>query len=457
MDICAVVLAAGESRQMQSEHTRFIHHVAGKSMIRRIRDALYAAGAADQVYIVGHRQDEIRSELGEEVAFVLQEKRLGTGHAVMQASQFLEGRSGCTLVLRGDMPLIKPETLAKIVSEFQTRSCAAVLATALKQDPTGYGRIVRDKSEKITAIVEQADASASQLGIHEVNSGLYCFNTSLLLSALGKIASRNQHGRYYLTDTIGILIREGYAVNTMSVSEEETLIVSDRLQLQKASESIYEQQRTKHMQNGVTIDDPRSTWIEEDVAIGSDTIILPGCQLRGKTIIGSGSEIGPDTALTDVRVGTGVKLERVTAKKSTIANNVTAGPYVNIRAQSSIGASCHLGNFVEIKRSKIDSCCQISHQCYIGDADLGRHVTIGSNCSIANYDGQEKARSKIGNHVFVGSNCSLVSPVTLEDNSYVAAGSVVTENVPQYALAIARQRQVNKENWMIRRGRSRNH
>lgn len=457
MDICAVVLAAGESIQMQSGHARFIHRVAGKPMICRIRDALRAAGAADQVYIVGHKQEEIREVLGEEVAYVLQEKRLGTGHAVMQASQFLEGRAGCTLILRGDMPLVRPETLIRMIREFESRSSAALFATAKKEDPTGYGRVIRGKEDKIKAIVEQADASSGQLEIREVNSGVYCFNTSLLLSALGKIASRNQHGRYYLTDTIGILIREGYEVNTMSVPEEETIIVSDRRQLQLASQLVFEQQITRHMQNGVTIDDPRSTWIEEGVDIGQDTRILANCCLKGETIIGSGSEIGPDTHLADVRVGTGTRLDHVTACGSVIANNVSAGPYVNIRPRSRIGASCKIGNFVEIKNSHIDSRCQINHQCYIGDADIGRHVIIGSNCSIANDDGQKKERTSIGNHVFVGSNCSLVSPVTLEDNTYIAAGSVITENVPQYSLAIARQRQVNKENWVIRRGRSRHH
>lgn len=456
MDICAVVLAAGENSRMRSEHARFVHCVAGKPMICRIRDTLYAAGANDQAYIVGHRQEEVRSALGEEVAFILQENRLGTGHAVMQASQFLEGRAGCTLILRGDMPLVKPGTLKRMLSEFQDKSCAAVIATSRKEDPTGYGRIIRDDDKQIRTIVEQKDASAAQLDIHEVNTGLYCFNTSLLLSALGKIASRNHNNRYYLTDTISILIQEGYSICTMNAGTDETLIVSDRISLQKAAAIVYQDQVMKHMQNGVTIEDPRSTFIEEDVRIGQDTIIHPNCRLSGDTAIGSKTRIGPDTSLTDVTVENNVRLDHVTARKCYIANNVAAGPYVNIRPESHIGTGCRIGNFVEIKNSRIGARCRISHQCYIGDADVGKHVTIGSSCSIANYDGQEKTRTTIGNHVFVGSNCSLISPVVLEDNAYIAAGSVVTEDVPQYALAIARQRQVNKENWVIRRGRSQN-
>ena len=455
MNICAVVMAAGEGKRMRSAHAKVVHKAAGKALVCWVRDALAAAGAADQVYIVGHRQEEVRETLGEDVAFVLQEKQLGTGHAVMQASHFLEGRSGCTLVLCGDAPLVTADTLRAVLAQFESSKCAAVVITAEAPDPTGYGRIVRDSSGAVKSIVEHRDATAEQRAIREINSGMYCFDTALLLSSLGKIGCRNTQQEYYLTDTIGILIEEGYRVDAYRTGFDETLGVNDRTQLQEAGRILNNRILKSHMLNGVTIVDPATTWIDDSVSIGPDAVILPGCSLGDHTTICEESIIGPDTHLTDVLVGCRANLNHVSAECCTIGENAEIGPYVHIRPSSRIGAGSRIGNFVEIKNSTIGAGTLIAHQCYIGDTDVGEGVNFGSGCSIANYDGLAKSRTSVGSHAFIGSNCSLVAPVSVADNAYVAAGSTITEDVPAYSLAIARSHQLNKSDWVLTRGRLR--
>lgn len=455
MNVCAVVMAAGEGKRMKSAHAKVVHPAAGKALVCWVRDALDAAGAVDQVYIVGHRQEEVREILGEDVAFVLQEKQLGTGHAVMQASHFLEGRSGCTLVLCGDAPLVTAETLRSVLEQFTRNRCAAIVITAIAPDPTGYGRIVRDETGAVRAIVEHRDASEQQRAINEINSGMYCFDTALLLSALGKIGCRNTQQEYYLTDTIGILIDEGHRVETYQTVFDETLGVNDRAQLQEAGRILNNRILHRHMLNGVTIIDPATTWISDAVEIAGDVVIHPACSLTGCTSVGRESVLGPDTHLADTKVGSNTKLNHVSAENCIIEDDNEMGPYVHIRPGSRIGAGCRIGNFVEIKNSTIGAGTLIAHQCYIGDTDVGEGVNFGSGCSIANYDGLVKARTSVGSHAFIGSNCSLVAPVSVAENAYVAAGSTITEDVPAYSLAIARSHQLNKSDWVLTRGRLR--
>jgi len=455
MNVCAVIMAAGEGKRMKSAHAKVVHQAAGKALVCWVRDALDAAGATDQVYIVGHRQEEVREILGEDVAFVLQEKQLGTGHAVMQASHFLEGRSGCTLVLCGDAPLVTADTLRAVLDQFAKNHCAAIVITAEAPDPTGYGRIVRNHNGAVRAIVEHRDATIEQQAITEINSGMYCFDTALLLSALGKIGCRNTQQEYYLTDTVGILIDEGHRVETFQTVFDQTLGVNDRAQLQEAGRILNSRILHRHMLNGVTIIDPATTRIDDSVSIGPDVIIHPCCSLTDHTTVGSESEIGPDTHLADARIGSHTRLNHVSAECCTIEDYTEMGPYVHIRPGSQIGTGCKIGNFVEIKNSTIGAGTLIAHQCYIGDTDVGEGVNFGSGCSIANYDGLAKARTSVGSHAFVGSNCSLVAPVSVAENAYVAAGSTITEDVPAYSLAIARSHQLNKSDWVLTRGRLR--
>ncbi len=455
MDVCAVIMAAGAGKRMNSVHAKVVHPAAGKPLVCWVKDTLLAAGATDQACIVGHRQEEVREVLGEDVAYILQDKQLGTGHAVMQASHFLEGRNGCTIVLSGDAPLVTAETLQKALNQFQQSKSAVVLITAKAPDPSGYGRIIRDHQGAVQAIVEHRDATPQQLAIDEVNAGMYCFDTALLLSALGKIGSKNNQNEYYLTDTISVLISEGHQVEACFAPYEETLGVNNRVQLQQASSILNNRILEQHMMDGVTIIDPSSTWIEPGVQIGSDSVIWQNCRLAGKTVIGDECEIGPDSHLDSTIVGNSCKLDHVTARQCSIGDNCEIGPYVQIRYNSEIGEGCKIGNFVEIKNSTIGAGTLIAHQCYIGDTDVGKNVNFGSGCSIANYDGLVKSRTSIGSHAFIGSNCTLVAPVSVEENAYVAAGSTITDDVQPFALAIARSHQQVKADWVKTRGRLR--
>ncbi len=455
MNICAVVMAAGEGKRMKSGHAKVVHKAAGRPLVLWVRDALCEAGADDQVYIVGHRQEEVRSVLGEEVAFVLQEQQLGTGHAVLQASHFLEGRDGCTVILCGDAPLVSGTTLRRALDEFRQSRCAAIVITADAPDPTGYGRVVRDAEGHVTAIVEHRDATPEQLAIREVNASMYCFDTPLLLSALGKIGSRNQQQEYYLTDTIEILIHEGHTVHAFKTDFEEIMGVNDRVQLAQASAVLNRRIVERHMRNGVTVLDPGCTFIDGDAEIGQDTVIYPQSYIEGRTRVGRECTIGPNTHLRGVQAGDGVRIEQSVAEDCRIEDNACIGPFAHIRFGTHIGAGCQIGNFAELKNATLGAGTYMVHQGYLGDVDVGENVNLGANCSVANYDGQVKERTRIGSNVFIGTNSTLVAPVEVLDNSYVAAGSTITETVPEFALSIARARQINKENWVILRNRLR--
>ncbi len=450
MDICAIVLAAGEGKRMRSKKSKLVHRIAGRPVVCWVRETLNAIGARDQVYVVGHMQDQVRLALGEEVAFVIQEQQLGTGHAVMQAAPFLESRGGCTLVLVGDAPLITAATLRAAVEQYQSDGYAAVVITADAQDPTGLGRVVRDTDGNIRAIVEHRDASEKQRAIREINAGMYVFNTPLLLSALGRIGSQNVQNEYYLTDTISILIGDGHRVGACKVPFEETIGINDRVQLSQAAQIMNRRICERHMRDGVTILDPGNTWIDESVRIGADSEILSGCSLEGATVIGEDCRIGPDTRLVDAALGNGVFAERATAEGCRVADGARIGPYASLRRGTEIGQHSRIGVFVEIDNARIGEHSQAAHLAYVGDANLGSGVVIGCGSVTANDDGNVRRHTEIGDNVFVGSNTVLVAPVEIQENAYIAAGSTITESVPAGALALARERQTIKKNWIRR-------
>ena len=291
MELCAVVMAAGEGKRMHSNHSKVVQLAAGKPLVRWVADALSGVGATEQVYIVGHRQEEVREVLGEDVAFVFQEHQLGTGHAVMQAAPFLEGRNGCTIVLPGDAPLITSETISKALEMFEQGDFGAVIITGIAPNPHGYGRIVRNTDGSVTKIVEDRDCSEEEKKICEINSSIYCFKTPLLLSALGRIDAKNAQKEYYLTDTIEILIRDGHKVGAYVADFDETRGVNDRVELQAVGKMLNKRVCEKLMRQGVQIVDTETTWIADTVQIGKDTIILPGTVLLGNTVIGDECEI----------------------------------------------------------------------------------------------------------------------------------------------------------------------
>lgn len=456
MDVCAVVMAAGEGKRMHSKHSKVIQKAAGKPLVCWVADALRDAGAEEQVYIVGFKQEEVRAVLGENVAFVLQEQQLGTGHAVMQAAPFLEGRNGCTIVLPGDCPMVTPQTLKAALDMFEQDKFGAVVVTAQAPDPKGYGRLVRDSEGHVVKIVEDRDASDEEKKIREINSSIYCYRTPLLLSALGRIDSRNSQKEYYLTDTIEILIRDGHKVGAYVTDFDEIRGVNDRTELQETGKLLNKRVCRKHMENGVQIIDSDSTWIDPMVQIGADTVIAPGTILQGSTVIGEDCFIGSNTRLEDVRVGDGTTIKNSVAAKCVIGNNCTIGPFSHIRPDSVLHDNILVGAYVEVKNSTIDDNTKARHLTYIGDAQVGKGVNFGCGTVTCNYDGLDKSACIIGDNVFIGGNSNLISPVTLHDNSYVAAGSTITEDVPELSLAIARNRQIVKENWVINKHRIKN-
>lgn len=455
MDVCAVVMAAGEGKRMNTNHSKVVQRAAGKPLISWVAKALRGVGAKEQVYIVGHRQEEVREILGEDVAFVLQEKQLGTGHAVMQAAPFLEGRNGCTIVLPGDAPMITTETLRAAIDMFERSEYGAVVISAEAPDPAGYGRVIRDKEGNVVKIVEHRDATEEEKQVKEINSSIYCYRTPLLLSALGRIDARNSQKEYYLTDTIEILIHDGHKVGVYMAPFDETRGVNDRAELQEVGKLLNKQICTFHMMNGVQIIDSNTTWIDDQVQIGRDSIILPGTILRGNTVIGEECIIGERTRIEDSCVGDGTTVENSLARSCEIGKNCRIGPYSHIRPDTVLKDNVTVGAFVEVKNSTIGDYSRARHLTYIGDAQVGKNVNFGCGTVTCNYDGLDKSACIIKDNVFIGGNSNLISPVTLHENSYIAAGSTITEDVPELSLAIARSQQLVKENWVVKKNRLR--
>ncbi len=456
MEVCAVVMAAGDGKRMRSKHSKVVQHVAGKPIVQWVADALCEAGCTEQVYIVGEKQEEIRDVLGESVAYVFQEQRLGTGHAVMQATPFLEGRSGYTIVLPGDSPMVSAETInAALKIAEDNQDFAAVLITAKAPNPAGYGRIIRNADGSVAKIVEDRDASPEEKLVDEINSSMYVFKTTLLISALGRLSAQNAQNEYYLTDTIEILINDGYKVGAYVCDFEDTMGINNRMQLMEASKIMNRRILEKHMANGVQIVDIDSTWIHSGVEIGMDTIILPGCTLIGNTVIGEDCIIGENTRLNCVQVGDGTTIDSSIATECIIGKECRIGPFSHIRPDSILKDNVTIGAYVEVKNSTIDVYTRARHLTYIGDSQVGKNVNFGCGVVTCNYDGQDKAGCVIEDNVFIGGNSNIVSTVVLGKDSYVAAGSTITDDVPPLGLAIGRSRQVIKDEWVARKNRLR--
>jgi bifunctional UDP-N-acetylglucosamine pyrophosphorylase/glucosamine-1-phosphate N-acetyltransferase len=455
MEIGAIVLAAGEGKRMRSKRSKLVHAAAGKPLVRWVADALAEAGVPEQVFVVGHQQEQVRAVLGDSCTFVVQERQLGTGHAVMQAGAFLAGRTGCVLVLCGDTPLLRGKTLEALVARFEASGAAAVLVSAQAPDPTGYGRVVRGADGAVAGIVEERDATPEQRALHEMNAGMYAFDADALRSALGRIDARNAQGEYYLTDAVGLLVADGRRVEAFDAPFEEIQGVNDRVQLQQSAVVLNRRICEAHMRGGVTIVDPATTWIDAQVRIGEDTEIRPGCRLEGATTIGADCLVGPGTRLEDATVEAAAEIVQSVVVGSRIGERTHVGPFTYVRPGSSIGPDCRIGDFVEVKNSTIGAFTSAAHLAYIGDADVADNVNYGCGSITVNYDGFLKHRTRIDSGAFIGSNSNLVAPVHIHADAFVAAGSTITTDVPSFALAVARARQENKEDWVLRKGKVR--
>jgi bifunctional UDP-N-acetylglucosamine pyrophosphorylase / glucosamine-1-phosphate N-acetyltransferase len=445
----AVILAAGQGTRMKSKLYKVLHPVCGKPMVQHVVDQINKLSIKDMVTVIGHGAEKVKAQLGEESKYALQEEQLGTAHAVMQAESILAGKEGVTIVVCGDTPLIKAETMESLFEHHQKFAAKATILTARIEDPTGYGRIIRDEEGIVEKIVEHKDASETERTVDEINTGTYCFDNVALFEALRNVSNENVQGEYYLPDVIEILKKQGEVVTAYVTDEfQETLGVNDRVALAEAERIMRIRTNQHHMRNGVTIIDPANTYIETDVVIGQDTIILPGTMIKGKTVIGSNSQIGPNTEIDMCEIGDETVIRQSVAHNSFIGNFVNIGPFAHIRPESTISDEVKIGNFVEIKKAAFGKRSKASHLSYIGDAVVGSDVNIGCGSITVNYDGKNKYLTKIEDNVFIGCNSNLVAPVTVGEGAYVAAGSTITKNVPGKALSIARAQQVNKENYV---------
>ncbi len=445
----ALILAAGKGTRMKSEIPKVLHKVAGKYMIQHVIDSCRKA-RADQIYaIVGHKKELIKEALGEEIKYISQDKQLGTGHAVMIAADNLPNDDTNVLVLVGDAPLISGATLSELIKCHEEEKRSATVLAAAMDDPQGYGRIIKDGIGNLKKIIEQKDATAEELQINEINSGMYCFKSDDLIMALQKLDNDNAQGEYYLTDVIEIMNDSGLKTGTWTTDEEDIKAVNSRVELAQVEKIMRRIINEKHMDNGVTFIDPESTYIHEEVIIGSDTVVYPGCIIEGATRIGSGCEILENTKILDCIIGDGVRIQSSTLAESKIGDHTKIGPYAYVRPGCEIGKNAKIGDFVEFKNVKFGDGSKASHLTYVGDGIVGENVNLGCGVVFVNYDGKKKHLTVVEDDAFIGCNTNLIAPVTVKRGSYIAAGSTITDTVPEDSLAIARCRQVNKEGYLL--------
>jgi bifunctional UDP-N-acetylglucosamine pyrophosphorylase/glucosamine-1-phosphate N-acetyltransferase len=448
-NVYAVILAAGQGTRMKSKLYKVLHPVCGKPMVEHVVDHIQTLDVERIVTIVGYGAEKVKEQLGEKSEYVLQAEQLGTAHAVQQVEPILGELEGTTIVICGDTPLIRPETMKALFEHHESNHAKATILTAIAEDPTGYGRILRSTDQQVAQIVEQKDATPEQRQVKEINTGTYCFDNKALFAALKLVKNDNAQGEYYLPDVIEILQKQGEVVAAyVTENFAETLGVNDRIALSQAEETMRARINEQHMRNGVTIINPNNTYISVDAQIGRDTVIQPGVIIEGASSIGEDCIIGPNSHIQNSRIGNRTTVHSSVVRESIIGEDTAVGPFAHIRPDSDLGDHVKIGNFVEVKKTKIDNGSKVSHLSYLGDAEVGTEVNIGCGTITVNYDGKNKFKTVIEDNAFVGCNSNLVAPVTVGKGSYVAAGSTITKDIPADALAIARSRQENKDNYV---------
>jgi bifunctional UDP-N-acetylglucosamine pyrophosphorylase/glucosamine-1-phosphate N-acetyltransferase len=450
-DVTVVVLAAGQGTRMKSRMAKVLHRAGGRALLEHAIVTALGVAPPERIFVVlGYQADAVR-EVAEAagVRTIEQKEQLGTGHAVLCGEADLAGLGGHMVVTVGDCPLIRPETLRALVERQRKSEAAAVVLTADVPDSTGYGRIIRDQNGAVEAIVEHKAASEAQRAVKEINSGIYCFDSGEFWRRVRQIRPDNPAREYYLTDMIEILNRAGLRVAATKISDPgELLGINDRVQLADADRILRERKTREVMLAGATIEKPETVTIDPDVIIGMDTVIGPFARITGSTVIGENCRIGSCAILHDAVLEDGAEVFAFSmVSSSRLAANAHAGPYARLRMGAELGEGAHVGNFVELKNTAMGAGSKSMHLAYLGDSQIGSKVNVGAGTITCNYDGKNKHRTVIGDGVFVGSNSTLVAPVELENSAYIAAGSVITENVPEAALALGRSRQVVKQGW----------
>jgi bifunctional UDP-N-acetylglucosamine pyrophosphorylase/glucosamine-1-phosphate N-acetyltransferase len=455
--LAVVVLAAGIGKRMRSETPKALHRVCGSTLLECVLDQVEGLGAREVVVVVGHGAAEVSSVVGERARCVVQAEQNGTGHAVAVAAEVLGPDIDELLVVSGDSPLVRSSTLESLAEARRAESAAASMLTAVLEDPTGYGRVLRGEGGGIERIVEEADAVAGERDVREVNACAYAFDRAPLETALKGLTNENAQGEYYLTDVIEGYVDGGLRVIAVVGSAEEAMGVNDRSQLAFVGELMRDRINRELMLSGVTMVDPRSTYVDLHVAVGRDTVLLPMTFLRGSTRIGEGCSIGPCTEVNDSVLGDGCIVTFSWLDGCEVSSDVEVGPYSRLRPGSRVGSGCRVGSYVETKNSVIGRGSKVPHLSYIGDAEIGEDVNVGAGSITCNYDGEKKHRTVIGDRAFIGSDTMMVAPVKIGADAATGAGSAIYEDVPDGSLGVERSEQKNIPGWRKKRkdGRAR--
>lgn len=448
----AVILAAGEGTRMKSDIPKVLHKVCGVPILAHVIRAAQQAGADKIVIVVGKNAEKIKEIFAEDnIEFVMQEEQKGTGHALMQA-QNAACESSHFVVLYGDMPMVTADSIERMARFHREQKAAATVMTAKVSDPTGYGRIIREGMQ-ILSIREHKDATLEEKAINEINAGFYCFDTPLVFSALSKVENKNRQGEYYLTDVVEILNRESKKVVAFELKDPDELHgINDRRQLAQAQKLMQKRIIEGLMEEGVTFINPDTCMVNCEVKIGRDTIIYPGVMLEGSTRIGENCTIIGQSRIKDTIVGDFCEIISSQIDECILEKGVKIGPYSNLRPGCNLSCNVKVGDFVELKNTKVGEGTKIPHLSYVGDGVLGKHINIGAGVIFVNYDGYKKHQTIVKDNAFIGCNSNLIAPVTVKAGSYVAAGSTITKEVPEDSLAIARARQENKVGWAEKEG-----
>ncbi len=444
--LAVAVLAAGKGTRMKSSLPKVLQPLAGATLVERVLASARNLKPERRLLIVGHQAERVEQQLSAVggLEFVLQQPQNGTGHAVQQLLDPLAGFEGELLVLNGDVPLLRAETIDQLVSTHRSSGAQVTLLTARLDDPTGYGRVFADEQGTVSSIIEHRDCSEEQRRNNLTNAGIYCFNWTALAEVLPKLSTDNDQGELYLTDTVAMLAK---AMHVEVADPDEVNGINNRQQLAQCETMLQERLRQHWMAEGVTFIDPASCTLSEGCEFGRDVVIEPQTHLRGRCQIGDHSRLGPGSLIEDAELGCGVSVVMSVVRQAKVGNDVSVGPYAHLRPAAVIANDCRIGNFVEVKKSSIGAGSKVNHLSYIGDAELGAGVNVGAGTITANYDGVNKHRTVIGDGSKTGANSVLVAPITLGNQVTVAAGSTLTKNVPDGALALGRAKQLIKENW----------